>query len=112
MLLDGHVLTHRSTCQLAILAVLTGTDMSSHPNRVVPALSLPRGHASCFASDCIFLVCRFGALSLTSSGLSSEEIQQHVHSVVRKRWCVAVWRHPCLSQPKELSSPVLAEPGA
>lgn len=49
MLVDGHVLTHCSTCQLVISAVLTGTNVSNHLNRVVVlALSLPGGYASCF----------------------------------------------------------------
>ena len=94
------------------MAVLTGANVSNHWSRVaLHASSLPGGHASCFAAFWIFLLRRFGALSLNSSGLSAEEIQQRVCSAVSKRWYIAGWRHPHLSQPRAPSSLALAGPG-
>lgn len=108
----GHVLTHRGTRQPVITALLTGANVSNHRSRVaLHASSPPGGRASCFAAVCWVFLRRFRALSLNSSGLGTEEIQQRVLSAVSRRWYVAGWRHPRLSQARTPSSPVLAGPG-
>lgn len=90
MSVDGHLLPHCSTHQPVIVAVLPGANVSNHQSRVaLHAPSLLAGHASCFTAAWLFLLRSFGALSVNSSELGTEEIQQHVRSVVSKRWYVA-----------------------
>ena len=111
MLVDGTCSHPARRVPAVITAVQTGANVSSHWSGVgLHASSLPEGAASCFSAVWIFLLRDFGALSLNSSGLSTEEIQQHVRSAVSKR-CIAGWRHHRLSQPRAPSSPALAGPG-